>query len=116
MTETEQFFYDHAGWSYGAGETPDEGRERSARAHGIATTIDLRDYFRLRPAEATTAVAALAEEGVLIPVEVPGWSQPAWLHRDARRPRRVQGAALLAPFDPLVWERDRTEHRPRRGH
>ena len=24
-------------------------------------------------------------------------------------PRRINGAALLAPFDPLIWERSRTE-------
>jgi len=83
--------------------------ELAARAHGIATTTDLRDYFRQRPDEAAVAVASLAEEGVLIPVAVKGWPQRAWLHRDARRPRRIEGAALLAPFDPLVWERDRTE-------
>jgi uncharacterized protein YcaQ len=83
--------------------------ERSARTLGIATTTDLRDYFRLEPEAARTAVAALAEEGVLIPVEVKGWSHKAWLHRDAKRPRKVRGAALLAPFDPLVWERARTE-------
>ena len=83
--------------------------ERAARAHGIATTTDLRDYFRLSPADASTAVAALAEEGVLVPVTVKGWSNAAWLHRDAKRPRRIGAAALLAPFDPLVWERSRTE-------
>jgi uncharacterized protein YcaQ len=44
-----------------------------------------------------------------VPVRVDGWSQKVWLHRDAAVPRRVRGAALLAPFDPLIWERGRTE-------
>lgn len=83
--------------------------ERSARALGVATAADLRDYFRLKPAESDPAIASLVEEGVLAPVKVEGWSQKAWLHRDAVHARRIRGAALLAPFDPLVWERGRTE-------
>ena len=83
--------------------------ERSARALGVATATDLRDYFRLRPEEAKGAVSELEEEGTLIPVQVKGWTQKAWLHRDARLPRRVRGDALLAPFDPLIWDRARTE-------
>lgn len=81
---------------------------QSARALGIATAGELRDYFRLGPQETKAAITALVEEGVLVPVSVPGWPQ-TFLHKDARRPRRIEGQALLAPFDPLVWERTRTE-------
>jgi uncharacterized protein YcaQ len=82
--------------------------ERAARAHGIATDKELRDYFRQSPEQARPAIAALAEEGVLVPVSIEG-KRHAWLHREARRPRRIEARALLAPFDPLIWERDRTE-------
>ncbi|XHR99239.1 hypothetical protein ACFB49_08340 [Sphingomonas sp. DBB INV C78] len=83
--------------------------ERSARALGIATAADLRDYYRLKPEEGDRAIVELSEAGTLIPVRIEGWSQRAWMHREARTPRRVNCAALLAPFDPLIWERSRTE-------
>lgn len=86
---------------------PDDARRallaHAARALGVATAAELRDYFRLRPAEASPALAALRDEGVVVPVAVPGWPE-AFRHRDARCPRQVACASLLAPFDPLVWE------------
>jgi uncharacterized protein YcaQ len=94
--------------------TPDEGEaqrvliERAARALGVATALELRDYFRLGSEETKSAIETLVEAGILKPVEVPGWARLAYLHRDAGLPRRLSARALLAPFDPLIWERSRT--------
>ncbi|RFA14094.1 hypothetical protein B7R22_10800 [Subtercola boreus] len=82
---------------------------QSARALGVATLGDIADYFRLKTVDALPAVRALEESGELLPVAVDGWHRPAWLHRDARLPRRMDAAAILSPFDPVVWRRERAE-------
>ncbi|RVD19317.1 MULTISPECIES: winged helix-turn-helix domain-containing protein [unclassified Mesorhizobium] len=81
----------------------------SARAHGIATYSDLRDYFRLAPGDTKDRIEELVETGDLLPMRVEGWDKPAYLHKDARIPRKIEARALLAPFDPVVFERTRTE-------
>lgn len=86
---------------------------RAAVAYGVATASDLADYWRIsdRPA-LLSAIGELVDAGELRPVQVDGWTtggRPAraWLHADAVIPRRVDAAAILTPFDPVVWFRDR---------
>ncbi|MBI1186852.1 MAG: winged helix-turn-helix domain-containing protein [Alphaproteobacteria bacterium] len=82
---------------------------RALSAMGVATVSDIADYYRLPPAAAKNACAALIEAGGAVSAAVEGWRNPALLDPAARTPRRIEACALLSPFDPLIWNRARVE-------
>jgi len=82
---------------------------RSAIAQGVATASDLADYYRQKPAAVKPLIAELVEEGELRAVAVDGWTEKAFVHRDAKLPKQLHATALLSPFDSLVWCRPRNE-------
>ncbi len=91
-------------------ERQDAQREllrQAARAHGLGTAGDLADYYRMPIREARPRLAELVTAGELYQVRVEGWREAAYLHASARVPARIDAAALLSPFDPVVWYRDR---------
>lgn len=81
----------------------------AAQALGVGTEKDLRDYFRLSPADARPRLAELVEDGHLQTCEVAGWRQIAYCLPQPKVPGKVIASALLSPFDSLIWERSRTE-------
>jgi uncharacterized protein len=83
--------------------------ERSAKALGVSTADDIADYYRIRMPQARPLIERLAAEGRIVEIDVKGWGQPAYLHPEARLPRKVEGRALLSPFDNLIFYRDRVE-------
>jgi uncharacterized protein YcaQ len=96
--------YDHR---MNAEEAQRELLRLSARAHGIGLAADLGDYYRLPLKEARLRLNELVAAGELREVRVEGWSETAYLHPAAKLPARIDAAALLSPFDPVVWFRAR---------
>jgi uncharacterized protein YcaQ len=88
-------------------EAQGELMRQAARAHGIGTVRDLADYYRMPVGEAGQLLRELAAAGELREMRVEGWREPAYLHPEARLPRRIDATALLSPFDPVVWCRPR---------
>jgi uncharacterized protein YcaQ len=95
--------------------TPDDAAaqrgliEIAARALGVATERDLRDYSRLDTDDARARIAELVESGALVTASVEGWQKAAYVQPRRARVRLREARALLSPFDSLVWNRPRTE-------
>lgn len=80
---------------------------QAAQAQGIGAASDLADYWRMPMTQARPRLAELVEAKKLEKVAVDGWKVAAYLHPKARTPPRIAASALLSPFDPIVWTRDR---------
>jgi uncharacterized protein YcaQ len=89
----------------------DDGRRalllQAAQAHGVGTAKDLADYFRMPVGQARPILNGLVQAGHLLEARVEGWREMAYLDPNAKMPRRMERAALLSPFDPLIWCRPR---------
>ncbi|WP_118182422.1 winged helix-turn-helix domain-containing protein [Paraburkholderia phosphatilytica] len=88
---------------------------RTCQALGVVRADWVADYYRMPRRPYVDALAALADEGELEPVQVDGWKQPTYVHRDlaasiddANAGRLASSVTtVLSPFDPVVWDRKR---------
>ena len=89
--------------------------ERGLRHIGIATGNQVADYYRQYKRDAARILADMQRAGDALPVEVAGWPDAAFIHRDdlalleqvqagEHEPRLT---VFLSPFDNLFWDRDR---------
>ncbi len=87
----------------------------AVKAMGVVQARWIGDYFRHAGKAPSPHPDALVDSGELLKVAVDGWKLPAYVHRDHRAllKRAHNGelvgshSALLSPFDPLVWDRER---------
>lgn len=88
---------------------------RSVKAMGVATAAWIPDYYRLKVGEVVPVLQQLVAEGQLLTISVDGIRGNAFVHPEnvdlvnlavAASPTRT---TLLSPFDPVVWDRRRSE-------
>ncbi|WP_188564106.1 winged helix-turn-helix domain-containing protein [Undibacterium terreum] len=88
---------------------------KAVRALGIAKANWIADYFRMGKLDPSIQAAALAEQGLLLTVQVDGWDKPAYVHPDhtdllemaVQGKLKATATRILSPFDPVVWDRKR---------
>lgn len=88
---------------------------RAVKAMGIVQARWIGDYFRHAAKTPDPDPETLVDTGELTRVQVEGWKNPAYVHRDhrallksAQNDRlKATHSTLLSPFDPLVWDRER---------
>lgn len=84
---------------------------------GIGTIADIADYYRQPKRQTATIIQQFVDAGDVLPVEVIGWQQPAYIHHDdlplleeiQTGKHTPELTVFLSPFDNLIWNRDRTE-------
>ena len=89
--------------------------ERAVAALGVTQARWIHDYFRQKPRLKDADLDALVASGRIQRVAVLGWSVPGYVHtqhaallRKALAEKLVaEHTALLSPFDPVVWDRER---------
>jgi uncharacterized protein YcaQ len=89
--------------------------EKAVAALGITQARWVNDYFRTKPRLRDAELQPLVDAGTLLRVAVDGWDAPAYVHHSHKallakvRAGKLQAThtALLSPFDPLVWDRER---------
>lgn len=87
----------------------------AVQALGIAKASWVADYFRMGKLDASVHPAALAQQGLLLTVQIEGWEQAAYVHpshagllQQAQEAKlKASATRLLSPFDPVVWDRKR---------
>lgn len=89
--------------------------EKAVTALGVTQARWINDYFRTKPRIKDADLDALVDAGTLLRVVVQGWDAPGYVHashsallKKARAGKLdATHTALLSPFDPVVWDRER---------
>ncbi|MDA1279705.1 MAG: winged helix DNA-binding domain-containing protein [Chloroflexi bacterium] len=92
-------------------ESNRELMRRAVTAQGVGVAADFGDYYHVKNANARARLNELVEEGVIRRAKVEGWPTgiDAYTTNETVSTGATDARALLTPFDPLVWNRDRIE-------